>query len=39
MDIAKKIDSFLWIKKSVASIALIKTFNKILDLLSLKNLK
>jgi hypothetical protein len=32
-------DSFIWIKKTSANIAFIKTFNKILDLLSIKSLQ
>jgi hypothetical protein len=36
LDIAKKIDSFLWTKKSADNINLIKTFTKVLDILSCK---
>jgi hypothetical protein len=36
---AKKIDSFLWNKKTTSNIHLINTFNYILDILSIKYLK
>lgn len=39
MNLAKKIDSFLWIKKVSTNVHLINTFNNVLDLLSVKYLK
>jgi hypothetical protein len=36
---SKKIDSFLWVKKNTSNIIFMKTFNKILDLLSVKCLQ
>lgn len=39
MELAKKIDSFLWAKKTAENISFVTTFTKILDLLSLKHLQ
>lgn len=37
MEIAKKIDSYLWLRKTADNINFIKMFTKILDLLSCKH--
>lgn len=39
MNLAKKIDSFLWIKKISTNVHLINMFNNVLDLLSVKYLQ
>lgn len=39
MEIIRKIDAYLWIKKSSSNLNLIRMFNYILNLLSLKCLR